>query len=208
MCCNNSNLEIGQPAPVFEGEVYFKGSFKKISLNEFKGKYVVLFFYPLDFTFVCPTEILAFNEEAHNFEANNAVLIGCSVDSKFSHMRWSQYPVDKGGIGELNYPLLTDITKEITKSYKSLINHGGDKGVALRSTFIIDTNGILRQMSFNDLPVGRNVQEVLRLVKAFQYTDEHGEVCPSKWKGKGDATMKPSHDDKITEEYFKSNNPN
>ena len=199
-------LDIGKSAPAFEADAYYKGEFKKIKLSDYAGKYVVLFFYPLDFTFVCPTEILSFNEEVHNFEANNCVLLGCSVDSKFSHMRWSQYPVEHGGIGELNFPLLSDISKNITSTYNSLITQGGDQGVALRSSFIIDQNGVLRHMSFNDLPVGRNVAELLRLVKAFQYADENGEVCPSKWKGKGDATMKPSHTEEKTVDYFKKSN--
>jgi len=204
MQSHGHSLTIGKPAPRFQGEAYLKGKFVPIDSDNYRGKYVVLFFYPLDFTFVCPTEILTFNEHASQFEANNTVLIGCSVDSKFSHMKWCQTPLEKGGLVDLDFPLLSDISKDITKAYQSLIEHGGDKGIALRSTFIIDTNGILRQMSFNDLPVGRNVEEVLRLVQAFQYADENGEVCPSKWKKRGDKTMQPTHDSKITEEYFKN----
>ncbi len=201
---NQQCLCIGKSAPKIQAEAYLKGKFIPINTDDYSGKYVVLFFYPLDFTFVCPTEILNFNEFASQFESNNAVLLGCSVDSKFSHMKWCQTPLEKGGLVDLEFPLIADITKDISKAYKSLIEFGGDKGVALRSTFIIDGNGILRHMSFNDLPVGRNIEEILRLVQAFQYADENGEVCPSKWKKKGDKTMKPSHDAKITEDYFKN----
>ena len=201
---NTQTLCIGKPAPRFEGEAYFKGKFLSIDSDAYRGKYLVLFFYPLDFTFVCPTEILTFNENARNFESNNAMLIGCSVDSKFSHMKWCQAPLEKGGLVELDFPLLSDITKDICKSYRCLMEFGPNRGVSLRATFIIDTKGILRHMSYNDLSVGRSIDEILRLVQAFQYSDENGDVCPSKWKKKGDKTMKPTHDSKVTEDYFKN----
>ena len=197
-------LFVGKPAPKFIGEAYHNGKFVHINSDDYAGKYVVLFFYPLDFTFVCPTELLSFDDHVSEFESVNTVLIGCSVDSKFSHMRWSQTPLEKGGLRELKYPLLSDISKHIGHSYHSLIDCGDDKGVTVRSTFIIDGKGILRHMSFNDLPVGRNVEEIVRLVKAFQYVDENGEVCPAKWTKKGDPTMKPCHESKETEEYFKN----
>ena len=201
---NCQNLFVGKPAPKFSGDAYHNGKFVNINSEDYAGKYVVLFFYPLDFTFVCPTELLSFDDNATAFESNNTVLIGCSVDSKFSHMRWSQTPLEKGGLRELKYPLLSDISRQIATDFKSLIDCGNDKGVTLRSTFIIDGKGVLRHMSYNDLPVGRNVEEIVRLVKAFQYVDEHGEVCPAKWAKKGDPTMKASHESKETEEYFKN----
>ena len=196
-------LQIGQPAPAFATKAYQNGSFVDVSLESLKGKYVVLFFYPLDFTFVCPTEILSFDDQVKELESCGAVLLGCSVDSVFSHMRWCQTPAENGGLRELKFPLLSDISKKISNDYKSLVTEGENTGVALRSTFIIDGNGILRHMSYNDLPVGRNAAEYVRLVQAFQYTDENGEVCPAKWQKKGDPTMKPAHDAKETQEYFK-----
>ena len=193
---------IGKPAPYFEADAFHKSDFKRVTLDDFKGKYVVLFFWPLDFTFVCPTEIISFGEKNADFEANNTVLVGCSIDSKFVHMRWNLMPKKQGGLGNIEIPMLSDITKEISRAYRCLIEDGPNAGVALRATFIIDGNGILRHMSYNDLPVGRNVEEVLRLVQAFQYSDEHGEVCPATWKKKGDKTMKPSHNDEMTKNYF------
>ena len=180
---------IGEPAPYFEATTYFKNAFKDIKLSDYKGKYVCLFFYPLDFTFVCPTEILAFADAGADFEKNNCVLLGASTDSQFSHYQYCQTPRNKGGLGDIDIPLIADFSKTITRIYGALITRGGDAGVALRATFIIDDKGILRHASYNDLPVGRNVEEVLRLVQAFQYSDKHGEVCPSKWKP-GGKTMK------------------
>ena len=199
-----TDLFIGKPAPSFEGKAYFQGKFVDLKLEDYAGKYVVLFFYPLDFTFVCPTELLSFDDHNDELAANKTVLIGCSVDSQFSHMRWCQTPLEKGGLRELKYPLLSDLSKEIGKKYNSLITCGPNNGVTLRSTFIIDGKGVLRHMSYNDLPVGRNVNEIVRLVQAFQYVDENGEVCPSKWTKKGDPTMKGSHEAKETEEYWKN----
>ena len=202
----NRNIEgppvIGKPAPYFEGDAFHQSDFKRLNLDQFKGKYVVLFFWPLDFTFVCPTEIISFGEKNGDFEANNTVLIGCSIDSKFVHMKWNLMPRKQGGLGNIEIPMLSDITKDISRAYRCLVEDGPDAGVALRATFIIDKNGILRHMSYNDLPVGRNVEEVLRLVQAFQYSDEYGEVCPATWKKKGDKTMKPSHNDDLTKKYF------
>lgn len=139
-------VEIGQQAPEFKGTAYINGEFKEISLEKFKGKYLVLFFYPLDFTFVCPTEIIAFNQLYREFKDNGAELVGCSVDSHFSHMRWSQSDRKEGGLGGVEFPLLSDITKEISISYNSLVTKGKDKGVSTRATFIIDPKGVLRHM--------------------------------------------------------------
>ena len=156
------------------------------------GKYVVLFFWPLDFTFVCPTEICQFSDKSAEFEAIDCQLIGCSIDSQFTHREYTMKPREQGGLGPMNMPMVADVTKKIASDYGCLLDHSGDEGVALRATYIIDREGVLRQFSMNDLPVGRNVDEVLRMVKAFQYTDEHGEVCPSGWEP-GKATMVPDH---------------
>jgi len=139
---------------------------------------VVLFFYPLDFTFVCPTEIIAFNDAVSKFKEINTELLGVSVDSQFTHLAWINTPRKQGGLGHLEIPLIADVTKEISKKYGVLIE---EAGIALRGLFIIDENGKLRSMIVNDLPVGRSVEETLRLVNAFQFTDKHGEVCPANW---------------------------
>ena len=174
------------------------GEFKDISLSDYRGKYLVLFFYPLDFTFVCPTEIIDFGKKAADFRKIGAEVVGCSVDSHFSHMAWCNTPRKEGGLGQLDIPLLADLTKSVSYDYGVLIK---EAGIALRGTFIIDGEGTLRHSSINDLPVGRNVDETLRLVEAFQYTDKHGEVCPASWES-GDATMKPSHDAEETQDYW------
>lgn len=190
---------IGQKAPAFKGQAIVDGMIKEISLDDFKGKYTVLFFYPLDFTFVCPTEIVAFSDRISEFQALNCNVVGCSVDSHFSHLAWVNTPRNKGGLGGCSYPLLSDLTKQVARDYEVLIEDGPDAGVALRGLFIISPDGTLRQKTVNDLPVGRSVDEVLRLVKAFQFTDEHGEVCPANWTP-GAATMKA--DPKESLEYF------
>ena len=194
--------KIGKQAPNFSGTAYHNGEFKQVQLSDFKDKYIVLFFYPLDFTFVCPTEILSFSQAKPEFDKLNTVLLGCSVDSHYVHMKWCKTKKKQGGIGEIDFPLISDLSKDIAKAYDCLIEDGPDKGVALRATFIIDGKGILRQMSVNDLDVGRNIDEILRLVKAFQFVEENGEVCPAKWKKKGDATMKTDHKEETTKKYF------
>ncbi|TMW61843.1 hypothetical protein Poli38472_010906 [Pythium oligandrum] len=193
------------PAPDFTAEAVVDGEFKTVSLKDYRGKYVVLFFYPLDFTFVCPTEIIAFSDKAEAFRAIGCEVIGASCDSKFSHLAWINTPRKKGGLGEMQIPLIADYNKELAKAYDVLVEgeNDGDAGAAFRGVFIIDPKGILRQITVNDLPVGRNVDEILRLVEAFQFTDEHGEVCPANWK-KGKATMKA--DPKGSLEYFESAN--
>lgn len=159
-----SNAKITAPAPAFSGMAWTEGTFKQVSLSDFAGKYVVLFFYPLDFTFVCPTEICAFNDAADEFKGINCELIACSVDSQFTHMEYTKKPRSEGGLGEMSIPMLSDITKQISKDYGVLTP---DDAISFRGTFIIDTSGILRHLSINDLPVGRNPAETLRLVKAF-----------------------------------------
>lgn len=146
-----------------------------------QGKYVVLVFYPLDHTFVCPTEICQFNDRSKEFEALNTQVLLCSVDSKFCHLSFSNVARKEGGIGPIQVPMLADITKKIARDYGVLLEDGEDAGVALRGLFIIDDKGILRQITVNDLPVGRSIDEALRLVTAFKHTDEHGVVCPAGW---------------------------
>lgn len=189
-------LQVSRKAPAFEGEAVVGKEFKNIKLSDYKGKYVVLFFYPLDFTFVCPTEITAFSDKAAEFEKINTQIIGCSVDSKFSHLAWINQPRAEGGLGDINFPLLADITKEISRDYGVLIE---ESGVALRGVFVIDPEGILKIQMVNDLGIGRNVDEVLRLVQAVQYTETHGEVCPAGWTP-GSDTIVP--DVQKSKEYF------
>ncbi len=186
---------VGKAAPEFKGNAVVNGAIKEISLSDFKGKWKVLFFYPLDFTFVCPTEITAFSDKVQMFKDLNCEVIGCSVDSEFSHLAWTQMPRNKGGLGEIQYPLLADLTKDIARSYGVLM----DDAVAFRGTFIIDDKDVVHHMSINNLPVGRNVDEYARLVEGYQYVAKHGEVCPAGWT-KGDATMKA--DPKGSQEYF------
>lgn len=177
---------IQKPAPDFSAEAVLRnGDFQEITLSSFRDKmYVALFFYPLDFTFVCPSEIIAFSNRAHAFAERNTQILGVSVDSKFSHHAWRNTPIEKGGIGNIDFPLVSDITKEIARDYGVLINDA----VALRGTFIIDKAGIVRHATLNDLPIGRNVDETLRVIDALQYTEKHGEVCPAGWQ-KGQKAM-------------------
>ncbi|XP_067010447.1 peroxiredoxin 2 [Anabrus simplex] len=185
-----------KPAPVFEGTAVVNGQFKDISLSQFKGKYVVLFFYPLDFTFVCPTEIIGFSDRAAEFRNINCEVIAASCDSQFSHLAWVNTPRKQGGLGEMDIPLLADKSGKIARSYGVLDE---ETGIPFRGLFIIDGNQVLRQITVNDLPVGRSVDETLRLVQAFQYTDTHGEVCPAGWKP-GAKTMIPNPS--ASKEYF------
>ena len=179
---------VTQPAPDFSAEAYHNGEFKKISLGDFNGKKVVLFFYPLDFTFVCPTEILAFSDSINEFKKRNTEVIGVSVDSKFSHRAWAQVPREEGGIKGITFPLLTDLTKTISADYGVLLPSAG---LALRGLFIFNKDGILKHITINHNDLGRNIDEVLRVVDAIDYSEEHGEVCPANWKGGGKA-MKPT----------------
>jgi len=191
---------VSMPAPAFSGMAWSEGSFKKISLADYKGKYVVLFFYPLDFTFVCPTEICAFNDAAADFKAANAELIACSVDSHFSHMEYTMKSRETGGIGAMQIPMLSDLTKNISKDYGVLTPDGA---ISFRGTFIIDKKGVLRHSSVNDLPIGRSPEETLRLVQAVAHNDEHGEVCPANW-APGKKAMDPSHSSKKTQDFWKT----
>ena len=179
---------VTRPAPTFKADsVMPDGSFKQISLEEFKGKYVLLFFYPLDFTFVCPTEIIAFSDRHEEFAALNVQILGVSIDSKFSHLAWRNQPRTEGGLGDLAYPLVADLNKSIARSYDVLF----DESVALRGLFLIDKQGIVRHQVVNDLPLGRSVDEALRMVQALQYFEKNGEVCPANWR-EGSRTIKPT----------------
>ncbi len=189
-------LRVGQPAPDFTATAVVDLEFKTIRLSDYRGKYVVLFFYPLDFTFVCPTEITAFSDRYSEFQALNTEVLGVSVDSQFSHLAWIQTARQNGGLGDLNYPLVSDLTKSISKAYNVLT----DEGIALRGLFIIDKEGIIQHATINNLAVGRSVDETLRTLKAFQYVQAHpDEVCPAGWE-EGKPTMKP--DPKASKEYF------
>ena len=180
---------VGKNAPDFDATAVVSGDFKEnFKLSDHRGKYVLLFFYPLDFTFVCPTELHAFQEKLEQFNKLNCEVIGCSIDSQFSHSAWLNTPKKKGGIEGIKYPIVSDINKTIAKDYDVLIP---DAGVALRGAFLIDKEGIVRHQTVNDLPLGRNVDEFLRLVEALQFTEEHGEVCPANWM-KGEKSMKPN----------------
>ncbi|XP_028142509.1 peroxiredoxin 1 [Diabrotica virgifera virgifera] len=191
-----------KPAPVFKGTAVVNGMFKDISLEDYKGQYVVLFFYPLDFTFVCPTEIIAFSDRFEEFKKINTAVVACSTDSQFSHLAWINTPRKQGGLGEMAIPLLSDKSGAVAKAYGVLDE---ETGIPFRGLFIIDGKGNLRQITINDLPVGRSIDETLRLVQAFQFTDEHGEVCPVGWKP-GQKTMKP--DPTGSKDYFSTVNKN
>jgi peroxiredoxin (alkyl hydroperoxide reductase subunit C) len=179
---------VTQQAPDFTAEAVMPdNSFGSITLSALKGKYVLLFFYPLDFTFVCPSEILAFNKKVDEFKTRNCEVIGVSVDSKFTHLAWKNTAIENGGIGKIQYPLVQDLNKEIAKTYGILFNGS----VALRGLFLIDPTGKVRHSVINDLPLGRSVDEALRMVDAVQFSDTHGEVCPANWK-QGEDAMKPT----------------
>lgn len=158
---------------------------EEFQLSDYRGKYVVLFFYPLDFTFVCPSEIIAHNNRIKEFEDRNTQIIGVSIDSQFTHLAWRNTPVEQGGIGPIGFPLVADTNHEIIKSY----GIPNPDGVAFRASFLIDKVGVIQHSTVNNLPLGRNVDEMLRLVDALQFSEEHGEVCPAGWE-KGDSGMK------------------
>jgi len=160
---------------------------EEFSLSALRGKYVLLFFYPLDFTFVCPSEILAFNKAVDTFKEKNCEVIGVSIDSHFSHLAWKNTPINDGGIGNVQFPLVADLDKSISENYGVLL----DMGIALRGLYLIDKEGIIRHQVVNDLPLGRNVDEALRMLDALQFTEEHGDVCPANWN-KGDDAMEPT----------------
>jgi len=191
-----ANVKVQEKAPQFEGKAIVDGQIKNISLADFAGKYLVLFFYPLDFTFVCPTELVSFSDHIDAFKNIDVNVVGCSCDSHFSHLAFINTPRKHGGLGGLSYPLLSDYNKEIAKAYNVLIE---PDGIPLRGLFIIDPKGIIRQVTINDLPVGRSVDEVIRLVQAFQFVDKNGEVCPMNWKPNS-PTIRP--DPNLAKEYF------
>ena len=199
---------VTKPAPEFKTQAVMPdNSIQEVSLSDYNGKKVVLFFYPLDFTFVCPTELLAFDKRLGEFEKRGVQVLGCSVDSRWSHLAWKNTDVNNGGIGNVKYPLLQDLDKSIARNYDVLVGAkdayvetdntaenttiGG--GVALRGSFLIDESGVIRHAVLNDLPLGRNIDEMLRMIDALAHHQKHGEVCPAGWKD-GDSAMKESPD--------------
>jgi alkyl hydroperoxide reductase subunit AhpC len=180
--------QVQKEAPDFTAAAVINGNItpddKPFKLSSTRGKYVVLFFYPLDFTFVCPTEIIAFSDRVADFEKRNCQVIGVSVDSAFTHLAWINTPRAEGGLGELKYPLVADLTKKISADYGVLL----DGGISLRGLFIIDKQGIIHAITIHNLPLGRSVDEALRVLDALQFFEKHGEVCPANWKP-GDATI-------------------
>lgn len=193
-----SGTTVGQKAPNFEAKALIKGDIKQISFANYANKWKVLYFYPMDFTFVCPTEITSFSDYKNKFDELGVEVIGISTDSVYSHLAWSQIPRNKGGLGSISHPLIGDFNKHITKQYGVLLEN---EGVAFRGLFIIDNNNIIQHVSINNLGVGRNVEEVLRLIEAFQHVAKYGEVCPANWQ-KGNPSMKP--DPQGSSEYFKN----
>lgn len=181
---------VTKEAPDFTAQAVMPdNTMKELNLSDYKGKHVVLFFYPLDFTFVCPSEIIAFDKALSEFKQRNCEVIGVSVDSEFTHFAWKNTPRNEGGIGNIQFPLVADLTKKISESYGILLNDS----VALRGLFLLDRELIIRHAVINDLPLGRNVEETLRMVDALQFFEEHGEVCPANWKP-GEDAMKPTAD--------------
>ena len=190
-------LRVGQAAPDFTATAVVDQEFKDIKLSGYRGKYVVLFFYPLDFTFVCPTEITAFSDRHAEFKALNTEILGISVDSQFSHLAWIQTDRKSGGIGDIHYPLVADLKKEISTAYNVL---DPDAGIALRGLFVIDQDGVIQHSTINNLGFGRSVDETLRVLQAIQHIQTHpDEVCPADWQP-GQKTMNP--DPKKSKEFF------
>lgn len=190
-------IQVQQKAPDFKAVAVMEdNSFKEVSLSDYMGKKVVLFFYPLDFTFVCPTEILKFSEKIQEFKKRDTQVLGVSIDSQFSHLAWKNTPIKEGGIGDIQYPLIADTTKDISRKYGVLIEGAG---IALRGLFLIDEEGLIRHQVVNDLPLGRNIEEAIRMVDALDFFQKNGEVCPADWKPGAD-TIKPNPKD--SKEYF------
>ncbi len=197
---------VGKKAPLFKTDAVLNGNqiAENFSLDQYLGKkYVLFFFYPADFTFVCPTELLAFQERSKEFEEREVQLVGCSVDSAFSHWKWLQTELKDGGIKGVKYPLVADLSKTISENYDVLAGHydyteNGEsifRGIpqSYRGLFLIDKEGIVRHQVVNDMPLGRSVDEALRMIDALQYFEENGEVCPANWK-KGDKALKPTQE--------------
>ncbi len=170
---------VGRKAPEFALEGVHNGSFGTYRLSDYRGRWLVLFFYPLDFTFVCPTEILAFSDRVAEFRERNAEILGASTDSKYCHLAWTEKKRDEGGIAGLAYPLVADLRKDLARDY-GVLDEAGE--VALRGLFLVDPDGVVQHATINNLAVGRSVDETLRVLAAFQYVREHGEVCPADWK--------------------------
>ncbi|MFI0435676.1 MAG: peroxiredoxin [Parachlamydiaceae bacterium] len=190
-------LLVGKSAPDFKAKAVVGGKIvDHFCLQDYRGKNIVFFFYPLDFTFVCPTELHAFQDALEEFEKRNTQVIGCSIDSCYSHLAWLNTPRSKGGIEGINYPLVSDLNKTISSDYDVLMT---EEGIAYRGLFLIDKEGIVRHQIVNDLPLGRSVDEVLRIVDALAYFEKNGEVCPANWQ-EGKKTFKPSHEE--LEKYF------
>lgn len=189
---------IGKPAPDFKAKAVIEGGkiVSNFSLSQFQGQNVLLIFYPLDFTFVCPTELHAFQEQLEEFEKRNTQVIACSVDSAYSHYAWLNTPKSKGGIQGVDFPLVSDFNKTIAHDYGVLME---EEGIAYRGLFLIDQQGIIRHQVINDLPLGRSVSEALRMIDALQYFEENGEVCPANWK-QGRSAFKPCQESLV--QYF------
>jgi alkyl hydroperoxide reductase subunit AhpC len=196
-CGPACGVGVGLPAPDFTAMAVVNKQFKEIKLSDYRGQHVVLFFYPLDFTFVCPTEIIAFSEAAGSFADRQTTLLGVSIDSQFTHLAWQNTPRKEGGLGDIAFPLVSDLTHNISRSYGVLIEA---KGVALRGLFLIDKEGVVRHMLINDLPLGRNVDEAIRMIDALQFFEKNGEVCPANWQP-GSPTIKP--DPANSKDYFR-----
>jgi peroxiredoxin (alkyl hydroperoxide reductase subunit C) len=192
-----NSLLIGKPAPHFKAKAVIKDQIIDFSLEDYRGQYIVLFFYPLDFTFVCPTELHAFQEKDAEFKHRNAKVVGCSVDSIYAHYAWLSTPKIRGGIEGVEYPIISDLNKKIAESYHVLKE---DEGIAYRGLFLIDKQGIIRHQLVNDLPLGRSVDEALRMLDALMFHEENGEVCPANWK-RGERTFKPTQDG--VSQYFR-----
>ena len=191
---------VAKPAPNFTAQAVMPdGSFKEIKLSDYKGKYVILFFYPLDFTFVCPTEIIAFSNSMDEFKKRNTEVLGVSIDSHFSHLAWRNTDRKNGGLGDITYPLVADVNKKITYDYG--VMH--EAGIAFRGLFLIDKEGVVQHQLINNLPLGRNIDEALRMVDALQFHENNGEVCPANWKN-GEDGMKP--DPSGSKTYFDKHN--
>ena len=173
------SVQVGQPAPDFTATAVVNGQFEQVKLSQFRGKNVVLFFWPLDFTFVCPTEIVAFSDAVPQFAERNTQVLGASIDSQFVHLAWQKTPRTEGGLGRVEFPMIADTNHSISRAYSVLLD---DAGVALRGLFLIDKHGVVRHMLVNDLPLGRSVEEALRVVDALAHFEKHGDVCPANWK--------------------------
>ncbi|CCB90133.1 peroxiredoxin [Simkania negevensis] len=192
-----SSLLVGKKAPQFKAKAVANGQFiDDFSLDMYTNKHVLLFFYPLDFTFVCPTELHAFQDRLQDFHARETEVVGCSVDSHFTHLAWVNTPKNKGGIEGVTYPLVSDLNKSIARDFH-VLNEA--EGIAFRGLYLIDKKGIIRHQLINDLPIGRSVDEALRVIDALIFHEKHGDVCPANWKS-GDKSMQPTQEGLST--YF------